>query len=159
MADDFTLYLLMRKDMESFEHTGKMIAQGAHAANHAAEAIGSNQFGLDAMTQFAAWQKQTPQGFGTTIVFGGRDSHSGKVGLTIEDIRIVVANARRLNIPAAVINDPGYPLRDGETMHAFPCDTCGWLFGSKADVQQVTEPLVLHPENAAWPSENRRTFK
>ena len=154
-SDDLTLYILMRKDMESLDHTGKLIAQGAHAANHAAESISRNEFGPEVMMQFGLWQKQTPQGFGTTVVLGGclqRSVRSAGVleGITIGDINQIVGHCRSIGIAAAIITDPSYPLLDGKTLHAFPCDTCAWVFGSKQSLEPVLWQFRLHPPTAMW---------
>lgn len=142
MPDDFILYLFLRKDMDSLNHAGKMIAQGAHAANHAATAIAAGQFGAKVMQQFSQWEKQTSQGFGTTIVFGRVFDRP----LTIQDIRLLVEEATRFGFAAGVTHDPTYPLLDGKTLHTFPCDTCGWIFGSKAELAFLLQKFDLHPE-------------
>lgn len=147
MEDDLVLYILMRKDMASLNHTGKAIAQAAHAANHAAESIAQNQFGTAVMAQFSRWQKQSNQGFGTTLVMGGYHSrYNGDKPATIYDIRKTVGQATLLQYAAAVVIDPSYPLLDGSTLHNFPCETCGWVFGSKEALTVVMCPYLLHPE-------------
>jgi len=128
---DFALFLLMRKDMDSLRHTGKLIAQGAHAANHAASEIGRNKFGPTAMARFGTWEKSTEQGFGTTLVFGGIIDEGYERGLRIEDIRTIVECVKTAGHPAGIVIDPSYPLHDGDVIHGFPCETTGWLFGSK----------------------------
>ncbi len=154
MFDDGVLYILLRKDMDSLNHAGKMVAQGAHAANHAPAAIGSLAFGTALRTAWMAWEKSTPQGFGTTIVLGGIadvwDQFQRKPvrGLTIADIRVTVEAAVKVGYAGAIVNDPTYPLQDGKTLHGFPCDTCGWIFGSKAGLQHVLRDLVLHSVTA-----------
>lgn len=147
MEDDFVLYILMRKDMASLNHTGKAIAQAAHAANHAAESIGANEFGTSVMAQFAKWQKQSSQGFGTTLVMGRYHSrYVSDKPLIIQVIRKTVVQATQMGFAAAVVIDPSYPLQDGDTLHNFPCETCGWVFGSKESLSVVMWPYLLHPE-------------
>lgn len=149
MANDFVLYILMRKDMESLDHAGKLIAQGAHAANMAAELIGRNTFSPTIMAQFAEWQKQTPSGFGTTIVFGGKGFDSA-YPLKIDDIKTVTEFVGKAGFASGIVTDPGYPLRDGKTMHSFPCETCGWIFGSKQALTPYLDHLRLHQASAYW---------
>lgn len=152
MEDDLVLYILMRKDMASLNHTGKAIAQAAHAANHAAESIAQNEFGTSVMAQFARWQKQSNQGFGTTLVMGGYHSrYGGDKPATIYDIRKTVERSRTIGFAAAVVTDPSYPLQDGATMHNFPCETCGWVFGAKEALSVVMFPFLLHSPGAEWP--------
>src|SRR5688572_15156143 len=103
---ELVLYLLMRKDMDSLNHAGKMVAQGAHAANHAAFEIGHNKFGATAMTQFAQWEKSTTQGFGTTIVLSGIHTVKGSGRLTMSDITRIVEAAKARGIPAGITLDP-----------------------------------------------------
>lgn len=132
-----------------------MISQAAHAAHHATESIGSLTFGAEMRTAWMAWEKSTSQGFGTTIVYGGIKSWctSGydKIlrGLTIDDIRVVVAAAIKLGYAAGIVTDPTYPLQDGKTLHTFPVETVGWCFASKVGLQHTLKDLVLHPESTS----------
>ncbi len=143
---DFALFILMRKDMDSLNHAGKMVAQGAHAANHAASEIGKGAFGTTAMMNFSLWEKSTPQGFGTTLVFSGIvDNRKGLRGLSIYDITHIVDSARAFGIAAGLTHDPSYPLHDGGTVHGFPCDTCGWMFGSRDRLWPLSSNLSLQP--------------
>jgi hypothetical protein len=148
--NDFVLYILMRKDMDSLNHMGKAIAQGAHAANHAAALIGSGAFGPRAMTDFRVWEKETAQGFGTVIVLGGVYDHQVGVGIRLSDIKAVVEMAAAVGIAAGVTHDPSYPLQDGNVVHAFPCDTCGWLFGSKTQLAPLLKDFILHPNGVSF---------
>lgn len=143
---DFALFLLMRKDMESLHHTGKLIAQGAHAANYAAFEIGRNKFGPTAMARFGAWEKSTEQGYGVTLVFGGIIDEGYKRGLRIDDIRTIVECLKAAGHPAGIVTDPSYPLHDGDVIHGFPCETAGWFFGSKNEFQLILKNLTLYPQ-------------
>jgi hypothetical protein len=152
MTDDFVLYILLRHDMASLDHTGKLVAQGAHAANHAAESIARNEFGPTVMMQFDQWQKQTPQGFGTTIVFGGRnvvrpyaDNPCDNVSLTIWDIRSRIEGLQKHGHAGAIITDPSYPIRDGNANHSFSCETCGWAFMEKSRGDLLFADYTLYP--------------
>jgi hypothetical protein len=148
VTDDFVLYILVRKDMESFNHCGKIAPQCAHAANHAAESIGHNEFGPTVMAEFSQWQKQTRQGFGTTIVLAGR--FGDDKGFTIKDIRKLVDAALKMECAAAIITDPEYPLQDGKTSHKFPCETVGWIFASKQAIGNLLWIYDLHPATPQW---------
>lgn len=138
--DDPILYLMLRKDMNSLNHAGKMVAQGAHAANHAADQLNRAVFGPINRAAFMAWEKSTDQAFGTTIVLGSVFSEP----LRIQDIHDAVAAARQLGYAGDVITDPTYPLFDGGVTHLFPCETAGWIFGSKAGLGSVLKYLTLH---------------
>ena len=146
--NDYVLCLLIRKDMDSLQHAGKMIAQGAHAANHAAAEIGKGIFGTPPMMIFSQWEKSTAQGFGTTLIFSGIIDRRGHRGLTLDDITKIVDFAKGHGVAAGVTHDPSYPLHDGNTVHAIPCDTCGWLFGAKDQLSIFTRPLTLQPAEA-----------
>ena len=146
VTPDYALYLLMRKDMDSLNHAGKMVAQGAHAANHAAASIGQGKFGPVAMAAFAEWEKSTPQGFGTTLVVSSIvDRYGCRRALQLTDITMIVENAVSYGVPAGVTNDPTYPLFDGGTTHAFSCSTCGWVFGARKDIAPFVGNLTLQP--------------
>jgi Peptidyl-tRNA hydrolase PTH2 len=142
--EDGMLYILIRKDMNSLNHAGKMVAQGAHAANHAADMLNNAKFGVDNRTAWMTWEKSTEQAFGSTIVLGKIFNDP----LTIQDIQDTVQVAIRLGYAGAIVHDPTYPLQDGQTLHSLPIDTCGWIFGSKADLAPVLKYLKLHPEDA-----------
>jgi hypothetical protein len=147
--EDGILYIMIRKDMDSLNHAGKMVAQGAHAANHAADMLNSAKFGAENRTAWMAWEKSTDQGFGTTIVLGKVFA----TPLTIQTINDLVATAIALGYAGGVVHDPTYPLQDGSTLHLLPVDTCGWIFGSKAGLAPALKYLNLHPEAAnpsAW---------
>jgi hypothetical protein len=149
---DHYLYVLIRKDMTSLNHAGKMGAQIAHAANFAAYSIGNNDYGSSNRNAWLQWEKSTPQGFGTTIVLGGTITlHRGKAirdGLTIDQIRDLTIRLRALGFATGIVNDPTYPMLDGKVMHGFPCDTCAFIFGSKAALEPHLKLLILHPESA-----------
>ena len=130
MENQFTerLYILMRNDMDSL-NPGKGMAQAAHAANHFTDKV-KLEFVDDSKTIhynfIKNWLNQTSQGFGTTIVLGA------KISDIEELVKFAVSGDRRLY--GDMIIDPTYPLLDGQTLHTFPCYTCGWIFvGSSAD--------------------------
>ena len=133
------LYILMRSDLESL-NPGKMVAQGAHAANQ----FGAEMYALRASVNdkkvaavdldpnelrllglFKQWETSTPQHFGVTIT----------LDVTGALLPLVVEAAKRMSLPADVTHDPSYPLRDGAVTHLLPLDTCGWVFGDKPDLR------------------------
>lgn len=135
------LYILMRSDLESL-NPGKMVAQGAHAANQFAfemnklvEANFVDQDNPDAepslsvaqrraVALFRQWETSTPQGFGVTIC----------LDVTGNQLPLVVEAAQSMGLPAGVTHDPSYPLRDGLVTHLIPLDTCGYVFGDKPNL-------------------------
>lgn len=119
------LYILMRSDLDSL-NPGKMVAQGAHAANQFV-------FEMDSSALFEQWQTSTPQGFGVTIT----------LDVSGEQLPLVVDAAKRMNLTAGVTHDPSYPLQDGAVTHLLPLDTCGYVFGDKDDLHILLNQFDL----------------
>ena len=141
------LYILMRSDLASL-NPGKMVAQGAHAANQFAFGMRRlhNLFNnLDAggatetpennllLNMFEQWETSTPQGFGVTIT----------LDVIGEELPLVVEAAKRMNFAACVTHDPSYPLQDGDVLHLLPLDTCGFVFGDKDDLHILLNKFDL----------------
>ena len=130
------LYILMRTDLDSM-NPGKAMAQASHAGStfvHNAEP----GYNVDEEL-FNAWQKETPQGFGTVLV----------LGVTEVQMRTAVAVAESFGVdkfPCEIIHDPTYPLQDGDTTHFIPVDTCGYIFGDKENItlQAILQNFELH---------------
>lgn len=132
------LYILMRSDLESL-NPGKMVAQGAHAANqftHTMDNVvaklkdsddGSTSFfSMTALrNMYYQWKTSTPDGFGVTIC----------LDITGEQLPLVVEAAKHMKFAAGVTHDPSYPLLDGKVLHSLPLDTCGYVFGDKSDLR------------------------
>jgi peptidyl-tRNA hydrolase len=114
------LYILMRSDLDSL-NPGKMVAQGAHAANQFVAMLSQDHFLYPLYEQ---WRSSTPHGFGVTLC----------LDVSGEELPLVVEAARRAGFAAGVTHDPSYPLRDGGVTHTFPLDTCGYVFGNKPDL-------------------------
>ena len=131
------LYILMRTDLDSM-NPGKAMAQASHAGStfvHNAEP----GYNVDEEL-FNAWQKETPQGFGTVLV----------LGVTEVQMRTAVEVAESFGVdkfPCEIIHDPTYPLQDGDTTHFIPVDTCGYIFGDKENItlQAILQNFELHP--------------
>lgn len=141
------LYILMRSDLGSL-NPGKMVAQGAHAANQfafemvrvrndinilKAEEAPLDRDELRKLALFNQWETSTPQGFGVTIT----------LDVTGDILPLVVEAAQRMNLPAGVTHDPSYPLRDGQVTHLLPLDTCGFVFGDKPDLRVLLSQFDL----------------
>jgi hypothetical protein len=118
------LYILMRSDLDSL-NPGKMVAQGAHAANQFV-----HEFLTDVSTKtpygslYEQWRTSTPDGFGVTLC----------LDVTGEQLPLVVQAAKRMGFAAGVTHDPSYPLRDGGVTHSLPLDTCGYVFGNRPEL-------------------------
>lgn len=133
-----TLYILMRTDMDSM-NPGKAMAQAAHAANaFIRDAARPEAYSVFIHAAVEEWEESTDQGFGTTITLA--------VSSEREMDEIVNAAAEE-NLPAAVIHDPTYPLRDGAVTHLLPINTCAYVFTPcrLAHPFSALAGLELHP--------------
>ena len=114
------LYILMRSDLDSL-NPGKMVAQGAHAANQFVAKLSKDH---SIYPLYEQWRTSTPDGFGVTLC----------LDVTGEELPLVVNAAQSCGFAAGVTHDPSYPLRDGGVTHSLPLDTCGYVFGNKPDL-------------------------
>jgi hypothetical protein len=121
----------MRSDLDSL-NPGKMVAQGAHAANQFTHEMDNLTAGLDDNDEppssfylYKQWKTSTPDGFGVTIC----------LDVTGDQLPLVVRAAKRARFTAGVTHDPSYPLLDGRVIHSIPLDTCGYVFGDKSDLR------------------------
>lgn len=121
------LYLVPRTDLQSM-NAGKMAAQACHGQRYADSILGCPQGTALARSHgwsdsnhaaYQDWCRETPQGFGTTIVLAGG---------TCENLHAVVSEARALGLAAGVVHDPSYPVQDGSVFHHIPLDTVAWVF-------------------------------
>jgi Peptidyl-tRNA hydrolase PTH2 len=138
-----TLYILMRRDMDSM-NPGKAMAQAAHAANQFIHKCSDRDLesALDMWTG-EAYVDGGPEGrqisgFGTTIVLGVWSQRE------LEDI---VRSAQSDHFEAGTVLDNTYPLKDGKAHHYFPVVTCGYVFTPCRHKHPVPElsSLELHP--------------
>ena len=132
------LYILMRSDMDSL-NPGKMVAQGAHAANYfafqmrqAATVVAERGSTAPKDLQRAAalfrqWETSTPQGFGVTIC----------LDVDGDSLPKVVDGAIMMGMTTGIVHDPSYPLVDGAVCHLLPLDTCGFVFGDKSKLEAL----------------------
>jgi peptidyl-tRNA hydrolase len=125
------LYILMRTDLASM-NPGKAVAQGAHAANQFQTRAKAKDASTDTKRLFDVWASSA-DGFGTTITLGVNE----------RQMRSAVDYAQRCGFMSGVIHDPTYPLVDGACLHLIPLDTCGWVFGEKAELQWLFTDLSL----------------
>ena len=132
----YVLFILGRTDMASM--TGGMFgAHCAHAAKHADRAIGVlKEFGDDWASNYVLWSGETEQGFGTVVTLDCG---------TVHQVREAVSACRGCRFPAGVTHDPEYPVRDGQTLHLVPTDTCGWAFGPPDAVKQALGQPPYYP--------------
>lgn len=133
MSEDIRLYILMRTDLASM-NPGKAVAQGAHAANQCVTEIREDS--MDFNDLLDQWEGQTGCGFGTTITLSVDER-------TMREA--IDCAGDHPNLWAGVVHDPTYPLRDGQVVHLIPLDTCGFVFGRKADVEGILDDLPLMP--------------
>lgn len=124
------LYIIVRTDMYSMS-SGRIAAQAAHAANmfvgyskaiikDMKHDLTEDEYQNDKFVQnFKAWQNQTNDFYGTTIVLDGD---------TEENITNLLNDIEDEYITGWVI-DPEYPVRDGDTVHVLKnVATCAYAF-------------------------------
>lgn len=129
MNDD-RLYILMRTDMASM-NPGKSVAQGCHAATKFIfDTIGKTKWNDRMMT----WRGK--RGFGTKICLGISSQ---------EHLEFLVNEAKSHKFPSGLILDLTYPLRDGDTTHLIPVVTCGYIFGSATELDDILGDKQLMP--------------
>lgn len=134
------LYILMRNDLASltgsnFNSVGKAVAQGSHAANQMVhEAVIKGKSDIDLRNILIEWGMEA-NGFGTCIVLSVNE----------EQMRQTVAKAQENGLHAGITHDPTYPLRDGQSFHHIPLDTCAYVFARKADAKPYVGSFSLMP--------------
>jgi peptidyl-tRNA hydrolase len=133
-----TLYILMRRDMDSM-NAGKAMAQAAHAANQFTYKIEN----LSDVTEwygeaYTGEDRREPAGFGTTLTLGIWSER---------EMREVVDGAREEGFIADVVLDNTYPVRDGKVTHLIPVYTCAYVFTECRTETPVSSlaGLDLHP--------------
>ncbi len=116
---------------------GKMVAQGAHAANQFTAFMGREFKDIEIDLTYFMYQEWLEQGedFGTTIC----------LGVDGDTLVRAVEFLRRAGFPTGVTHDPSYPLLDGRTLHLLPLDTCGWVFGDKDALRPLLSNWGLLP--------------
>lgn len=110
-----TLYLLMRSDMASMT-PGRIAAQ----ASHATSLFETRMQAGPADESYQAW-KNSADGFGRAIVLG--------INSYYFDYKLVPAvNVGLLVVPAGLVRDPDYFIKDGEVTHHTSVLTGGYVF-------------------------------
>ena len=128
------LYVLMRNDLDSLT-PGKAMAQANHAYGAFKSRIRSH---LPMQRAYLNWMDQTVQEFGTTIVLAANQ----------KEIEGVIGQVTRFfseSVVSGWVHDPTYPIRDGRQTHHIPLDTCGFVFCTKEEGEEILGHLKLHP--------------
>lgn len=128
------LYILMRNDLDSM-NPGKACAQAAHAANQFVELNRDDPFVKE-------WQNSTIGGFGTTLVFGAPKHIVEDISDAIEKI-FGYENVMTERIIRGIVNDPTYPVKDGQCTHYISVDTCAYMFGDRDQLYKFIERCNL----------------
>jgi|TARA_B110000211_G_C13929613_1_gene486546 hypothetical protein len=116
----------MRNDMDSM-NPGKAMAQASHASNQFVATLPTDAYDI-----YNEWLQCN--GFGTVLV----------LEVTEAQMRTSVAVADALDLVSGIVHDPTYPLRDGDSTHFIPVDTCAFVFGNKEDCTPVVGNFELH---------------
>ena len=130
------LYILMRDDLDSM-NPGKAMAQASHASNAFVYSRKLMRYGTPAGENlFREWETETHQGFGTVLV----------LAVNKTEMEHAVAVAKMAELESGIVHDPTYPVRDGETCHFIPLDTCAYVFGDKEDpvLTAIVQNFELH---------------
>lgn len=140
-----TLYILMRDDLTSL-NPGKGMAQAAHAANAFVHRLSRVNKRHPIHALYKAWARETPQGFGTTIVLAGTVNRFEKSIELVESDGGLSIGGDPDPFVFGTINDPTYPLRDGRFTHLIPLDTCCYLFCDREkEIAGLLKQFHLHP--------------
>lgn len=129
------LYIIMRTDLDSL-NPGKAMAQANHAFGALKAAIRSDS-GRRRPRDYINWQETTAQDFGTVIVLGG---YAGDIQAALDRIK-----RQRSPVVSGWVHDPSYPVKDGDTTHLIPLNTCAFVFGSKEECEDACGWFELHP--------------
>lgn len=123
---DPVLYVFVRTDLASMT-PGRAVAQGSHASTMFA--LSANK--VDKL--FNEWRGD--RGFGTVIVLGVADT---------TEMRRMYNIAFEHGLPASLVVDSTYSLRDGEYTHLIPVLTCGWAFCDREKAGYLFADLKLY---------------
>jgi peptidyl-tRNA hydrolase len=147
---EYTLYILMRNDLDSMNN-GRAAAQASHASNAFIHKYGDR-------TDVQRWQNQTVQGFGSVVV------------LSIDELQLenVFTEAKRLKLPHDAVVDPDYGVKTTWELFKlldtkkytryFSADTsnesavmffrseitCAYIFGVKEELTSILGHLKLY---------------
>ena len=135
------LYILMRTDLASM-NPGKAIAQGSHATSLFHAAMDNPSGAASWSSEYVEWRSQA-DGFGTVLTLGCNEQQMRDVIGWLSECD----DDSEFDSPVVfgIINDPTYPIRDGEVTHYIPLDTCAYVFGDKDELSNFLGHLDLHP--------------
>lgn len=155
MKKELRLYILIRNDLQSMS-PGRCMAQAAHAANAVVHKFSTN-------INVRQWQKQTMQGFGTTIVLSASAEKIGELFTktdlkkwSVKDwvtdpeyvIRVSheVANLLHQNYDAKFCTfEFDYDLADEKTTAIVRAEmTCAYVLGTKEELAPFLGELPLY---------------
>ena len=131
--EDVRLYVIVRSDLASMT-AGKAAAQATHAANKCVwqiQNLDAKEFESKFKSMLKTWEGD--RGFGTCIVLAA----------PIAELVKIIIQCSQHSIQSGIMNDPSYPLRDGDFTHLIPLDTCGYVFGTKEEVEPFLNHLSL----------------
>ena len=111
----------MRTDLASM-NPGKACAQASHATNMFMKNHGSEKDVID-------WTNETKDGFGTVLV----------MGTDLATMTQVWIDCFNNGIMTGIVNDPTYPIRDGNYTHLVPCETCAYAFGERTIIGAIMD--------------------
>lgn len=124
------LYILVRSDTISM-NPGKKMAQVSHAPLQMISECSKNK---TFKKLFKKWKSETENGFGTTIVLRNEENIHHVKDFILFD-----------NTFANVVNDPTYPIQDGNITHTVSFDTCAYVFTSNDEVINNLSKMRLEP--------------
>jgi hypothetical protein len=132
---DPRMYVLMRTDLASM-NSGKGMAHSHHAGMVYSNDMWKRlQTGEKMPKGLMEWQKQTEQGFGTTLTLDVPDETTM---LRLVDVALMAGYT------ANIVLDPTYPVTDGKVTHLLPVYTCAYVFSPDGSPWFLST-LPLHP--------------
>lgn len=142
------LYILMRTDVTSL-NPGKAMAQASHASNAFVKEVrdigAGPPVGTPLWEMAEKWQRSTNQGFGTVLVLDGKTEY--QIIETLRKFDAYQKNANMLDVTYGLVNDPTYPIRDGDVTHYISFNTCAYVFFDKNNpvINEILSEFSLHP--------------
>lgn len=123
--DPLFMYVLMRTDVPQ-----PLVGRHAAQSNHAGTAFVIRAYRKKdpaLIEQIDEWE-QEGDGFGTTIV----------KEVTAAEMKQAVSLATLMGVYADIVHDPEYFIKDGDSVHFIPVDTCAFVFGRRS----VCDPML-----------------
>ena len=182
----FGLYIIPRNDLDSL-NMPKMAVQVGHACNafvHAhnkrlknvvdfPEGVTSKNcpvaFPTPQDEYVEMWQRETIQGFGTTLLMTRTCHHVGRWQSESFDYKLPIDAVTLVNLSnkyheagyiSDVVSDPTYPVNDGGAMHYVDIMTTMYIFGRRDDEvlrgMMDEDSITLMPANYFDKSEIKR---